>query len=821
MPNKTRIQIVVGCLLLSVALSSEVTAQGIENLDLQLEVIINDKPTGVIVGCTQTSDGDIKITRSELEAAGVLPPPNSAHDIVLQTSGLAFVYDKPSQQLRFQLLEGQRKAKVYDVRGASAPIPKATASWGGLFNYVMYASSYGTNLQQWTVQPGAASLAIDARAFSPYGVLTQTGIVGNTLTYDLFSYRNVAGLRLDTTYAYDDQDTQISYRAGDVITAGLEWTRPIRLGGLQVQRNFAIRPDLVTAAMPSVSGSAAVPSTVDVLVNGVKAYSQQVLDGPFKLANIPIASTNGAQVVIRDATGRETRTDVSLYADSRLLAPGVLDISGETGAARRFYAFRSNDYDKSLVASASMRYGMWDWLTLQGHAEAGDGLVNVGAGTMARIGSIGTLSAAASWSRFGAEVGGQIYGGLSIPLPYSFQFQATAQRTISKYNDLASATAIRWRDEAVSMGGHKLYNGLPPALYSGAIFAPQMTNSVSIGGPAPLIGGSINLVYAQSTQDPRDCYASGDFGNASTSRILSASYSRQLPFDATLTLVAFAQMSNISNRGVFAGVTMALGGGVRASANIQPMPDLNTGKTRLAPTGQIYKDIGQDIGSYGWSATAGTNQGSVLAASGAYRSSLGTIKVSGSSYNGQQAASAEFQGALAMTGYSIAAGPRVDDAFAIVRAGAPDVTVMAANQNVGKTNIFGTLLIPNLNAYSQNKIAIDPLTLPIETAFDSTNALVTPRNRSGVLVDFGVRTSAQALDLRLIDSTGKALEVGSLGYAEDTGERFVVGYDGVVHLKTFGAVGKININLGDRDCSATIVRQSLSGAAPGSAFICG
>ena len=821
MANKIRFQIIVGYLLLGVALSCDVMAQSAENMDLQLEVVINDKPTGVIVGCTQTSDGDIRITRSELEAAGVLPPPNSANDIVLQTSGLAFVYDKPSQQLRFQLLEGQRKPKLYDVRGANAPVAQATASWGGLFNYVMYASSYGTNLQQWTVQPGAASLSIDARAFSPYGVLTQTGIVGNTLTYDLFSYRNVAGLRLDTTYAYDDQDTQISYRAGDVITAGLEWTRPIRLGGLQVQRNFAIRPDLVTAALPSVSGSAAVPSTVDVLVNGVKAYSQQVLEGPFKLANIPIASTNGAQVVIRDATGRETRTDVSLYADSRLLAPGVLDLSGETGVARRFYAFRSNDYDKSLVASASMRYGMWDWLTLQGHAEAGDGLVNVGAGTITRIGSIGTLSAAASWSRFGAEAGGQIYGGVSIPLPYSFQFQATAQRTISKYNDLASATAIRWRDDAMSMAGHKSYHGLPPALYSGAIFAPQTTNSVSLGGPAPVIGGSFNLVYAQTTQDPRDCLTSGDFGNASTSRILSASYSRQLPFDATLTLVAFAQMSNINNRGVFVGLTMALGGGIRASANVQPMPDLNKAKTKLATTGQIYKELGQDIGSYGWSVTAGTSQGSLLAGAGAYRSSLGTLKVSASAYDGQQAASAEFQGALAVTGFSFAAGPRVDDAFAIVRASAPDVAVMAANQNVGKTNIFGTLLIPNLNAYSQNKIAIDPLTLPIETEFDSTNAIVTPRNRSGVLVDFGVRTSAQALDVRLADPTGKALEVGSMGYAEDTGERFVVGYDGLVHLKSFGSVGRIQINLGDRDCSAMIVRQGLSGATPGSAFTCG
>jgi outer membrane usher protein len=131
------------------------------------------------------------------------------------------------------------------------------------------------------------------------------------------------------------------------------------------------------------------------------------------------------------------------------------------------------------------------------------------------------------------------------------------------------------------------------------------------------------------------------------------------------------------------------------------------------------------------------------------------------------------------------------------------------------------LLIPNLNAYSQNNIAIDPLTLPIDTEFDSTNAIVIPRNRSGVLVDFGVRTSAQALDFKITDPSGKSLEVGSVGYVEDTGEKFVVGYDGIVHLKTFAAVGKININLGDRDCSAMIVRQSVSGTAPGSTFTCG
>ena len=42
----------------------------------------------------------------------------------------------------------------------------------------------------------------------------------------------------------------------------MNWTRPVRLGGGQVQRNFGIRPDLITMPLPSLSSSAAVASTV-------------------------------------------------------------------------------------------------------------------------------------------------------------------------------------------------------------------------------------------------------------------------------------------------------------------------------------------------------------------------------------------------------------------------------------------------------------------------------------------------------------------------------------------------------------------------------
>jgi outer membrane usher protein len=33
------------------------------------------------------------------------------------------------------------------------------------------------------------------------------------------------------------------------------WARPIRLGGVQVERDFLLRPDLITAPLPALSGS--------------------------------------------------------------------------------------------------------------------------------------------------------------------------------------------------------------------------------------------------------------------------------------------------------------------------------------------------------------------------------------------------------------------------------------------------------------------------------------------------------------------------------------------------------------------------------------
>ncbi|MGO7251587.1 fimbrial biogenesis outer membrane usher protein, partial [Rhizobium brockwellii] len=82
--------------------------------------------------------------------------------------------------------------------------------------------------------------------------------------------------RLATTYSYEDPARLVTLRMGDTINGGHAWTRPIRMAGLQIQRSFGMRPDLVTMPVPRLLGSAATPSTLDLFIDRVRTLSADV-----------------------------------------------------------------------------------------------------------------------------------------------------------------------------------------------------------------------------------------------------------------------------------------------------------------------------------------------------------------------------------------------------------------------------------------------------------------------------------------------------------------------------------------------------------------
>ncbi len=380
---------------------------------LQLEISINGEKTGLLGSFLQLPDGRLAARRSELVEIGVkVPGPGEADDVVAldELVGGKFKYDEPTQSIAFELTNDQRIARAFDALGTSARVPVRTG-WGSTFNYSLFGSATTGISNREAAFNGEGASFNRPRSASMWHVPANRQHSGRPITT-----RDLTALRLDTAFTYSDTESLLTYRAGDSITGGLNWTRPIRFGGLQVQRNFGIRSDLVTAPLPSFSGSAAVPSTLDVFVNNSKTYTQEVPSGPFQINNLPLVSGGEARLVLRDATGREVETSMPFYTSPQLLRQGLSYFSMESGVPRLHYGTESDNYVEKAFAAASVRHGLSDWLTLEGHAEMQLDLYNGGAGLVARTGDFGVLSVAASGSSYHGQNGMQGYAAFETKL---------------------------------------------------------------------------------------------------------------------------------------------------------------------------------------------------------------------------------------------------------------------------------------------------------------------------------------------------------------------------------------------------------------------
>lgn len=746
--------------------------------DIELAILINDVDQHLVESFTfNPSDGRLSIKRSELREIGIKGFEGDGTVVLNDYSNIAYHYDDAHQTIDFTLADTQRLPRVYNAHG-SGKRPTPTSDIGLLMNYTIFASST-KDQNSWGFGFTGANASLDAHLFSPVGVLSQSGIVGTT------TFSNASALRLDSDYTLSDPDRAITYRAGDTISGGLDWTRPIRMGGLQVQRDFTLRSDLVTAPLPQFNGSAAVPSSIDIFINGTKAYSQSVAPGPYDLTNLPLIAQNGtAQVIVRDASGRETQTSLDLFNVSRLMASGLTDFSGETGFARLNYGSFSNDYDKHPLASASLRHGFSDWFTGEVHGEGGAGVLNGGLGTIVRFGPFGVLSTAISASELNKSVGIQAYGSYEWQSRW-FTLQVGSQRTFGAYNDLASAVG--------RLGQSSIYSTVTSSATPAGVFAtsgltvlpPRELDRAAISFPLPLTGANFSFGFINQQA------ADGE-----KSRIVTASLSRRLPFNASLFVTAFNDFANRNTRGIFAGISVPLDAMTSATAAASE----RAGSLGLQTSAQRTQQ--QQDGTYGWRINDQEGKTPFRQVEASYRTADGQVQATaqqiGTSFGGQ----AQFDGSVAVLADGIVIGNRTNESFAVVDAGVPGVAVIQDNRPIGVTNGSGKYFVPNLRPYEANKIAIDPTQLPVNADASQTEAIVAPPRLSGALVNFGVKANDPAAVVVLQGKDGKPLAPGTQGQLQG-GAAFIIGYDGRAYIKGLRQTNTILIDSGSRQCRAT------------------
>ena len=563
--------------------------------------------------------------------------------------------------------------------------------------------------------------------------------------------------------------------------------------GFQAQHNFGIRPDLITLPLRSVTGTAAVPSTVDVYINNLKTYSQEVGTGPYQITNIPIMTGAGAaRVVLRDSSGHETVTVQPFYASPSLLAPGLTDFSLEAGMPRLSFGTSNDAYVADPVGSATLRRGIYDWLTIEGHAEGGSRLVNGGGAAVVRLGATGVVSAALATSYQSGNTGFQSY------LAYETVFRdirinGSSQRTFGPYDDLASVTA---RAQPVSLDTPFGFSGFLPRLSQNITTSsillgedtrpPKQLDRISVGLPplffdvkSSLSTSFVNLVHASGTK----------------SKIASVSWSRPLSDNTSVFATAFSDFGDQRNTGVFAGLSMRFG-------DVSTMSSVSTNNGSINGSFEAVKPLQEKPDSYGWRIRDTEGATPYRLAEVSYRPSFARLTTSVNNSPTGTNATAEVDGAIATLGRGVFFSNRIDDAFAVVDAGAPDVDVLYENRPAGRTNAQGQLLLPRLRSYQKNKIAIDARDLPVDAEAPATQNVVAPGDRSGIVVSFEVKTNIKAAVVVLKDKAGKLMAPGTTGKLEG-GDEFVVGYDGRAYIKGLVAENTVVISDGTSECRAS------------------
>jgi outer membrane usher protein len=560
-------------------------------------------------------------------------------------------------------------------------------------------------------------------------------------------------VRLDTSLTWDLPDEMVSLRIGDTITRGGVGGAPLRIGGLQFTRSFGVRPGFLTGPVPTLAGSAALPSVADLYVNGALTSSNEVQPGAFTLTGFPVVMGAGTvEMVVRDALGRETVVREAYYAAPGLLRAGLSDFSYEIGFLRRDYAVASASYGP-LVASATRRLGLTDRVTVEAHAVASAETQQAGAAADLAFPGLGLISISAAGSRSGGGLTGERLGVAFEHRSRGFSFGGSASLASEDYRQVGDDRPLPELDLRASAALSERW---------GAFSLSYLRRDYHDGRPdAQIAGGS----------------ASFRLGRLGTLRFAGHTALRG-PGDSAAELSLSIRLDPRTSAGAAAGVSDGTG---FASLSLQQNAPADHG--------------------WGYRALAITGPQGRLVGALQLNTSFGQYDAELTYRDGQTGARIRVNGGIGMAGGKMFEAQRLSDAFAVVDAGQPGVRVYADNHLVGRTGRDGLGIVPRLRGYEENRIRLEAADLPIDAEVISAETGIRPYARRGVVVDMrATRTRSAVLRLEVPGlgpvPAGATVNVGGRSFiAAPGGELYLSGLEDSNRLEAIWPQGRCRFDV--------------------------
>lgn len=574
-------------------------------------------------------------------------------------------------------------------------------------------------------------------------------------------------VRLESAWTYDQPLSFRSLRLGDTIGRGGAWGRPVRFGGIQWGTDFTTRPDFVSFPMPALAGEAALPSTLDLYVDNALRLSSDVSPGPFTIDDVPVVSGEGQiSVVVRDLLGREQVITQPYYASTELLRPRLHDYTYEAGFLRQDYAVESNDYG-SFFATGTHRYGFSDRLTGEFRLEWMREQQTAGASVNYYWPAVGIIDLTGALSHAPEGDGGLASFGVERQ-GRNFSYSLRSQISSERFTQLGVTDLFRPPRHQTLVRANLATGG------GGAVFASYVHQSGTGQSDIDLISTGYNLSV---------------FG------------------DYFLSLYAVHSLNGdpIDTYGL--NITHAFGPRTSASVSWTRQDDVST------PAIQLQRSLPQGSGyGYRLSATDGAyeRQDAMLS----MQNDIGTYSIEASRVEGKTGQRFNAGGGVALLGGGLHLARRLDQSFAVVKVGDyADIPVYADNHEVAMTDASGSALVPSLRAYEKNRISIRQDALPLDARVDALKVAVTPRRRSGSLVEFPVHRERGAL-IRIVLEDGTPMPAGAVVRLEGGEKRFPVARRGEAYVTGLETENRLLASWKGRECELRFTLPPDAGPLP-------
>ena len=659
-------------------------------------------------------------------------------------SGITYDFNSEKFTLDIRVPIDAFELSVFAKR-ESYKLKPEVSSKGAFTNYQLYATQ--------TKTADNFSGVLDVTGFNKLGSLT----TGATVNKDS---REVNILRTSTYYQKDLPDKMQSFVVGDTVNSDGNWSRSANYFGVRWSRNFTTQPGYIYTPNPIISGSAALPSVVDVYVNNQKTFSQKINPGPFDITHLPVPGNGVGQVnlVVKDILGNEQIITKNFYQSPILLAKGENDFSLESGFLRKNYGTKSNDYQDGFAAGTYV-HGITNSITARGRFELQADRQAAGGDIALTLGNFALIQASAASSNDGVRGTGNQYGANIENIGQFLKTSIGIKKFDKEFSQFASTS-----DET----------------------KPKTRTNAFVSFPIPIINNNISLGYISQTN-----WDSDPFKNA----YISSGFA--LPYGANLALSYNKRLDTMNNWGASVVLTFPLGDyNTRLDHTIDPsgkITDSYSVSTNL-PAGP---GIGWSVANEDLKKNVKTN----VTLNSNTAQYTGQINVQDGITTGKRLG---VNGTVGLLDSEIFASRQVNNSsFAVVKTeGLKDIKIYNQNNMVAITNKKGVAAFP-IRPYEKTKIEIKDNEIPLEATAEVLEMNPVAYARSGILVKFPIQMSKNAL-VKIHLPNDNPVPAGANVRMASSKENYIVGRNGEVYLTNLTQKNQLTVSWLENKCELNL-----------------